>query len=844
MATAKYFPKEIEEKWSSVWEKEATYKADLAKEKKTYTLAMFPYPSGAGLHVGHVRIYTGTDILARFFRMNGYGVLNPMGWDAFGLPAENAAIKAKKNPMDMVPENIANFKRQMQSLGFSFDWSREFATTDPEYYKWTQWLFLKLYGLKNEKGERLIYRTKAPINWCPSCKTGLANEEVLPDCTHERCGNKTEEKLLPQWMMRITDYAERLLSDLDTVEWKNETGETKKGLDWPKGILEMQRNWIGKKEGAIIPHTVEGIDFNLETFTAYPAWSFADSFIVIAPEHPLAQLSKSEEVKNYIEGVKKETNEDRMAENKEKTGVFTGFYAIDPFRKGVKMPIWIANFALMGFGTGAIRCSAHDARDVEFAQKYGLKHRDVVSNDDKSFVSAHDNKGVLHDSGPFDGREVGEITQEFMDWMEKEGIGKRHVTYHLRDWIFSRQRYWGEPFPFVYCDKCGDENGVVPVLEENLPVTLPHIDSYEPTDTGESPLSQVQEWVNTKCPQCGGPAKRETDTMPNWAGSCWYFLYFARSSSVIPSLSKDLVNDFRNIKKWGEEIEGAAKDWMPVQWYLGGAEHAVLHLLYARFWTKAFADLGLLGFEEPFLRLRNVGMVLAADNRKMSKSLGNVVNPDDVIAEFGADTLRVYEAFIAPFNAEVAWSTRAVQGSYRFISRIWQIYNNPAKITNDEGKVDKMLLAKLQSTIIKITTDMPDVKYNTSVAALMEFLNEWEKNDSLLSQSNAKSYLKLLAPIAPYITEELWHTVFGEAGSIHLSQWPKVDQNEAITTNVNMPIQINGKVRDILVLSPKADKEKVLNMALKSQKIAKWVEGKKYEVIFVQGKILNLIIKE
>ena len=819
-----------------MWDKEKVYvvKQPSDGQKKIYTLSMFPYPSGSGLHVGHVRIYTGTDILARYFRMKGYSVLHPMGWDAFGLPAENAAIKAKKNPIDIVPQNIANFKSQMRALGLSYDWSREFATTDFEYYKWTQWLFLKLYSIKNKKGERLVYRTHAPIAWCPSCKTGLANEEVLPDGTHERCGSKTEEKLLPQWMMRITDFADRLLDDLD------------KDLDWPKGILEMQRNWIGRREGMIIHHKVEGMDYILDTFTAFPAWSYADTYIVIAPEHPFVGKVKNEEIKKYLEEVKKETREDRMAVDKEKTGVFTGYYAQDSFRPGEKMPIWIANFALMDFGTGAIRCSAHDERDVEFAKKYGIALREVVKSEDRNPVSAHKNKGMLVDSGPFTGKEVGTIIDEFIKWSEEKNIGEIHTTYHLRDWIFSRQRYWGEPFPLVYCDKCGDENGVVPIPEDQLPVKLPYVESYEPTETGESTLSLIKDWVNTTCPKCGGTARRETDTMPNWAGSCWYFLYFARNLTPEVEEGRDLLAGRQetsgvNNKQWNDLTMG---NWLPVDWYLGGAEHAVLHLLYARFWVKAFYDLGLVDFTEPFRKLRNVGMVLAEDNRKMSKSLGNVINPDDMIKEFGADTLRVYEAFMAPFSQEVAWSTRAVQGSYRFLTRIWQIYHNSDNITKESKQEDRQLVAKLQSTILKITSDITNVKFNTSIAAMMEFLNEWEKADKKLYTENAKVFLKLLAPFAPFITEQIWREVFDEKQSIHVSNWPLADQSAIKSGMVTIPVQVNGKVRSILRLSQdETDKDTIVKKALQDDKVAKYVSGTKYRAIYVPGKILNLVLE-
>ena len=853
----KYRPPEFEKKLAKKWDKDGVYvtKNQVTSDKKRYILSMFPYPSGAGLHVGHVRIYTGTDILARYFRMKGYYVLNPMGWDAFGLPAENAAIKAKKNPIDMVPDNIATFKRQMISLGLSFDWSREFATIDPQYYKWTQWLFLQLYKLKNKKGERLVYKKQMPIQWCPFCKTGLANEEVLADGTHERCGHKTEEKLLPQWVFRITDYADRLLEDLID-------------LDWPEGILQMQRNWIGKKEGMIIHHKVDGLDYILDTFTAYPAWSFADTFIVVSPEHPFVEKVKSQnsKVKNDIQAyqneVKKESQQDRMSADQEKTGVFTGYYAEDPFRPGEKMPIWIANFALMDFGTGAVRCSIHDPRDVEFANKYQIPLRACVISKTGDYVNAHDNKGILVDSGPFTGKEVADIIPEFIDWIEKEKIGVRKTSYHLRDWIFSRQRYWGEPFPLIYCDKCGDENGVVEVAEDQLPVELPYVKSYEPTDTGESPLSQIADWAAVKCPNCGGLARRETDTMPNWAGSCWYFIAFsfwkkenASPKSKIQNSHNDKLNLF---DIWTLKFGFDSNLWLPVDWYLGGAEHAVLHLLYARFWTKAFYDLGLTSITEPFMKLRNVGMVLAEDHRKMSKSFGNVINPDEIVNEYGADTLRIYEAFMAPFNIEVAWSTAALQGGYRFLTRIWQIYHDSAKITEDEKKGDPELSAELQKLILKITSDITNVKFNTAIAALMSFLNQWEAQPVIpsvvegsdtnqsrkLTITNAKVFLQLLAPFAPFITDQIWHDVYKEKKSIHLSAWPEADKSKLTIRTVKIPVQVDGKLRAVLAIDASlAEQDSVVSVALKNDKVIRHIQNRQYSVHYVAGKILNFVCK-
>ena len=837
--TIKYQPHEFEQKWAKDWEKNKTYKTpDLNKKPslkgKQFIFPMFPYPSGAGLHVGHVRVYTGTDVIARFYRMNQYAVLHPIGWDAFGLPAENAAIKAKKNPMDMVPDHIATFKRQMKSLGFSFDWDREFATTDPSYYKWTQWLFLQFYKMG------LLYKKNAPINFCPSCKTGLAEEEVLANGTHERCGTKIVKKDLPQWLFKITSYADRLLEDL-------------KGLDWPKGILEMQKNWIGKKEGVIIHHKIEGMNLSLDTFSAFPAWLFADTFIVIAPEHPLVQklikeVENENKINDFIEEHRKMTKEEITAGNFEKKGIFTGKYALDPFNKNRKMPIWLANFALMDFGTGIIRCSAHDIRDYEFAQKYNIELAEVVERENPDVpINAHENKGILKDSGPFSGKEISvELIKKMLDWIEENKIGKRETTYHLHDWIFSRQRYWGEPIPIIDCKKCG----LVPVSEDQLPVELPKVKSYEPTETGESPLTAIKDWVNVKCPKCGQPAKRETDTMPNWAGSCWYFIAFAFWNQEKENPKIQAPNSKRNSNLfgiWNLEFGPLMEKWLPTDWYIGGAEHAVLHLLYARFWVKALYDLKLLNFKEPFTRLRNLGMILAEDHRKMSKSLGNVVNPDDVQKEYGADALRIYEMFIAPFDQEIAWSTNALQGAYRFMIRVWKLFHDPKSIGENE---DKQLVSKLQKTIVKITKDIPDVKFNTSVAAMMGFINEWcsfaeaSEGQGKLSRENAKKFLQVLAPFAPFTAEEIWHEVFGEKDSIHLSIWPKVDSKEIIEDVIQIPVQVNGKVRAVIQLtSSDSSEDNIVQQALNDERVKKYVEGKKYKTIYVKGKILNLVIQ-
>ena len=806
----KYIPRAFEKKYIDQWEKEKIYKTPQPTDKnpKKYILDMFPYPSGDGLHVGHIRLYIATDVLARYFRMKGYSVLHPMGWDAFGLPAESAAIKAKKNPMEIVPKNIANFKRQMKLLGLSYDWEREFSTTDPSYYKWTQWLFIQFF----KRG--LLVKKDTDVYYCNFCKTGLAEEEVLANGTHERCGNKITRKKLPQWVFRITTYADRLLEDLE-------------GLDWPEGILQQQKNWIGKKEGMLIKHKVKDMDIKFETFTAYPAWSFADSFLVIAPEHPLVEklikgTKYEREVIAFAKQESQKTEQERLKEIDTKRGVFTGRYAEDPFRSGELIPIWVANFALMDFGTGIIRCSAHDKRDYEFAQKYKISLREIVERVDNKPVSAHTNKGLLKDSGPFSGKEVGTIVDQFIKWTEKQKIGKRTVSYHLRDWIFSRQRYWGEPIPMVYCQHCG----WIPLKEKDLPLELPKVRSYQPSPTGESPLAQVKDWVNTTCPNCGKSAKRETDTMPNWAGSSWYFLRFA-----------DPHNDK---EAWSK---ASVQKWLPVDWYLGGAEHAVLHLLYARFWVKILYDLKLLNFKEPFLRLTNVGMVLGPDHRKMSKSFVNVINPDDIVAEYGADSLRMHEMFMAPFSQEISWSTKNLQGPYRFLQRIWQIYHDSDKLTNTPENEDKNLVAKLQSTIIAIESDITNVKFNTSVSTMMEFINAWERPNVKLSKENTSAFLRVLAPFAPFVAEEIWQGALGHKDSIHLSDWPKALKQKVEKTEIKIPVQVNGKLRGLLVSSSEASQENVVKKVLEIESVKKYLEGKKYKVIYKPGKILNFVTK-
>jgi len=841
--TKLYQPQKFEKKWQEYWQKEHFYEAPQNPRpgKKRYVMPMFPYPSSSGLHVGHVRIYTGTDILARFFRMKGYDVLHPIGFDAFGLPAENAAIKAKKNPQEMVPDNIANFKRQMRGLGFSYDWSRAFSTADPDYYRHTQWLFLQFFKLG------LLYKKNISVYYCESCKTNLAEEEVLPDGTHERCGNPITRKQLPQWLFKITDYSDSLLKTL-------------KDLQWPKGIIEMQKNWIGKSKGLNIYFTEAETGAELTVWTRYWETVFGATFLVVAPEHHwvsrgIKESRFSKEVLAYVERTLRKTDEQRLKEGKDKTGVFSGYYALNPANKQ-KIPIWIADYVLANVGTGAVMgVPSHDQRDFVFAKKYGLKIIKVISKKN----SRED--GLLINSKQFNGQDaVKDGKQNIAKWLIENKKANWQINYHLRDWVFSRQRYWGEPIPMVYCSSCAKKKlsyfdtegykkeiekikktnpklyqavtkriavlrpqlyGWYPLEEKELPLELPYLKNYQPGEAGESPLCQSGSWLETKCPYCGKPAKRETDTMPNWAGSCWYFLRFP-TAHITPGVIGDSA-------------------YLPVDWYLGGAEHAVLHLLYARFWMHILNDLRIISFREPFTRLKNVGMVLAEDHRKMSKSVGNVINPDEVIDKHGADSLRLYEMFMAPFSQEISWSLNNLLGAKRFLNKVYQLFTNSARLAKTQNDEDKKLVAKLQNTISKVERDITDVKFNTAISALMEFANAWQK--SKLSRSNAEKYLKLLAPFCPFLAEEIWKNVYQNSGSIHMAAWPKIETEPIEISEIILPVTVNGKVRALLSIDNQtAESEaKVIKRALTNKKVSKYLTGKKYRYVYVPNKILNFI---
>lgn len=827
---------------------------------------MFPYPSGEGLHVGHVRIFTACDVMARYFRMKEVKetVLSPMGWDAFGLPAENAAIKAKKIPQTMVPHNYANFKKQMQTLSLSFDWEHELATTDPSYYAITQWIFLKLYSMKDEKGRRLVYREKVPINWCPKCKTGIANEEVLSDGTHERCGTVTGKKLLPQWVMRITSYAERLLSDLD-VDLKivgKKLDSERKGLDWPKGILEMQRNWIGKGRGLSIKFSVNEIKQEAIAWTKFWETVYGVTFIVIAPETAQRWInegwSASNEVANYVNSSLQKSEQQRLEEAGVKTGVDTGLTVTNPVN-GAKVPVWVADYVLANVGTGIVMgVPAHDERDFDFAKKYNLPKIQVVEYEDdlvnsrvKAGEISFEGEGKLTNSGEFNGLSAWGVGKEKMaEWMIGQGYAKWETTYHLRDWVFSRQRYWGEPIPLVYCDKCGDENGVVPLAEDQLPLTLPELDSYEPTDTGESPLSRVDEWVTTACPKCGGSARRETDTMPNWAGSCWYFLAYPWWMSENPKSkmqsTKQILNEYKAKSKtpisdfWREVAKPSIDQWLPADWYLGGAEHAVLHLLYARFWVKVLEDLKLLDFPEPFLRLRSVGMVLAEDGKKMSKSLGNVVNPDDMVKTYGSDATRMYEMFMGPWEQSIAWDSGAISGQVRFLERIKTTVQMEGKVGENTSPV---LAAKLKALVERVEDGVINQKFNTAIAGLMEFVNAWREEGNTLSREHLGMMARLLSLFAPRTAQELWDVV--SEGSVEVQSWPDVSAISGVEElKVKIAVQVNGKVRAILEVNGESAKvkEDVEKLAMEDDRVKKWIVGEIKKTVFVPGKLLSLVV--
>lgn len=869
-----YTPAELEPRVQRFWKEADVYRTldDTAtpREKRCYVLDMFPYPSGEGLHVGHVEGYTASDIYARYLRMRGYDVLHPMGWDAFGLPAENAAIQQKTHPRKLVEKNVARFREQLQRVGFSYDWSREIITTDPDYYRWTQWIFLKLFHLG------LAYEAQVLINWCPSCKTGLANEEVV-DGGCERCGTQVTKRGLRQWLLRITKYADRLLRDLDQ-------------LDWPAGIQELQRNWIGRSEGTEVVFQIPDSRLQIPVFTTRADTLFGATYLVLAPEHPLVGELLGQEsciknqgnVRRYIEEARGKSDLERTALEQEKTGVpLVGVMAVNPVNAEA-IPVWVADYVLASYGTGAIMAvPAHDERDFAFAKKYGLPIRRVVQpsaviasgagggakqspgrtaggiasapapaeqwleprQDDLAGAFVDD--GILVNSGEFTSLSSAEARDRITEWLKERGSGRSAVNYKLRDWVFSRQRYWGEPIPMIHCDACG----VVPVPEDQLPVLLPDVDTYEPTGTGESPLAAIESWVRTTCPQCGKPARRETNTMPQWAGSCWYFLRFLE-----PANEKEFVS-------WA-----AVERWMPVDLYIGGAEHAVLHLLYARFWVKALSDAGYVPLEEPFQRLRNQGTILGPDGQKMSKSRGNVVNPDDIIAQYGADTLRLYEMFLGPLESVKPWDPKAVPGAYRFLRRVWRLGSDLGSGVRGRESHDPRPLTPdsvrraLHRLIKKVGEDIEALKFNTAIAAMMEFVNLAEKEG--IGREDFKTFLIVLSPFAPHLAEELWQKLEAggwrlEAGggripgsriqfpgSITQQVWPTYDPTLVEETEVTVIVQVDGRVRDEVRVPRDADEATVRAAAENRAKARTWLQGKQLaRVVFVKNRLLNFVTR-
>ena len=795
---------EVEKKWQTVWDDEKAFKtSDDYSRPKYYALVEFPYPSGQGLHVGHPRPYTALDIVARKRRMQGYNVLYPMGWDAFGLPTENYAIKNHIHPKIVTKNNVERFKSQLHALGYSFDWDREVNTTDDQYYKWTQWIFLKLFKAG------LAYKTEMPINWCTSCKVGLANEEVVNGVC-ERCGAEVVRKVKSQWMLKITEYADKLLQGLDTV-------------DYIERVKVSQRNWIGKSQGAEVDFAITGKEEKLRIYTTRPDTLFGATYMVVSPEHPMIEKYKDEienyeELVAYREQAAKKSDFERTELAKDKTGVqIRGLTATNPVNDR-EIPIWISDYVLMTYGTGAIMAvPAHDERDWDFAKKFGLPIIEVVAGSPVSVQEAVYTDvatGILVNSQFLDGLCVADAKKRIIDYLEQKGIGHSKTNYKLRDWVFSRQRYWGEPIPIVHCEKCG----YVPLDESELPLMLPEVESYEPTDNGESPLAAMTEWVNTTCPCCGGSAKRETDPMPQWAGSSWYFLRYTD-----PHNEKALA---------GKE---ALEYWMPVDWYNGGMEHTTLHLLYSRFWHRFLYDQGQVPCPEPYQKRTSHGMILGSNGEKMSKSRGNVVNPDDIVREYGADTLRTYEMFIGAFDLSAAWSEDGVKGCRRFLERVWKLQDI---LTQEEG-YSQDLETKMHQTIKKVSGDYESLKYNTAIAAMMSLINEFYKKNSV-TRGEYRTLLTLLNPVAPHITEELWQTA-GFEGRVYQTTWPEYDEAKTVEAQVEIGVQVNGKMR-VTVSVPK-DMEKEAVIAAAKEALGDKLTGTVVKEIYVPGRIVNIVVK-
>jgi leucyl-tRNA synthetase len=804
-----YNPSDIEPRWRQYWRDHRLHEArDEDPRPKYYCLDMFPYPSGSGLHVGHWRSYVLPDCWSRYKWLQGYKVLHPMGWDAFGSPAENDAIKKGIQPAVGTRNNIENFKRQLNEIGAMYDWSREVNTTDPNYYKWTQWIFIQMFK------HGLAYKTFMPVNWCPSCKTGIANEDVV-NGRCERCGTEVTKKELNQWMLRITKYADRLLDHLEA-------------LDWPDKVRTMQANWIGRSYGAEVAFTAvqaNGVAVPIKIFTTRPDTLFGATYMVLAPEHPLVgdltTPDRKAEIQAYIDKVKSESDIDRAAKT-DKTGAFTGAYAVNPVNQE-KIPIWIADYVLMAYGTGAIMAvPAHDERDYEFATTFRLPIREVISSSPGIEKEAYTGEGTMMNSGEFNGIPSAEGRQAIIQWLERRGIGKGTVNYKLRDWVFSRQRYWGEPIPIVHCAKCGS----VPVDEKDLPVRLPEVERYLPTGTGESPLAAISEWVNVLCPKCGEPAKRETDTMPQWAGSSWYFLRYAS-----PHAEDALITE-------------QGKQWVPVDMYVGGIEHAVLHLLYSRFFTMFLYDIGVVGFEEPFKRLFNQGMITyigkSGKAEKMSKSKGNVVNPDDLVRDFGCDSLRMYELFVGPPELDAEWNDKGIEGVHRFLKRAWHwvtMHNGQWSASpSREMLVQRHLLLK------NVTDRLESFRMNTIVSSFMEFVNAVTSMREAPDKETVEVFLIAVAPFAPHFAEELWQRT-GHSPSIFAQRWPKWDAAYTTSDTATIAVQINGKLRGTVVVSADASEDEVLRAATQHADVSRYLDGKPIrKKVYVRNRILNLVV--
>ena len=798
-----YNHKVIEKKWQKIWDDNKAFAAtDDYSKPKYYALVEFPYPSGQGLHVGHPRPYTALDIVARKRRMQGYNVLYPMGWDAFGLPTENYAIKNKIHPKIVTANNVKRFKEQLHSLGYSFDWDREVNTTDPEYYKWTQWIFLKLFNAG------LAYKTEMPINWCTSCKVGLANEEVVNGVC-ERCGSPVVRKVKSQWMLKITDYAEKLLEGLD-------------GVDYIERVKVSQKNWIGKSQGAEVDFAIAGKEDKLTVYTTRPDTLFGATYMVVSPEHPMLEKYK-DEIKNldavheYQEQAARKSDFERSELAKEKTGVqIDGIRAVNPVN-GKEIPIWVSDYVLMSYGTGAIMAvPAHDTRDWEFAKKFNMPIIEVVAGganvQEEAFTDVATGKMV--NSGFLDGLEVADAKKKIIEWLEEKKLGTGKTNYKLRDWVFSRQRYWGEPIPIVRCDKCG----YVALPESELPLELPDVESYMPTDNGESPLAAMTDWVNTTCPCCGGAAKRETDTMPQWAGSSWYFLRYTDPHNTEALASSEALNY-----------------WLPVDWYNGGMEHTTLHLLYSRFWHKFLYDNKVVPYPEPYQKRTSHGMILGENGEKMSKSRGNVVNPDDIVNDYGADTLRTYEMFIGAFDLSASWSENGVKGCRRFLERVWKLQDI---LTEGDGFSSDMEI-KMHQTIKKVSNDFENLKYNTAIAALMTLLNDFAKKGSI-TKGEYRTFLLLLNPVAPHITEEIWN-ICGYEGYVYQQPWPEYEEAKTVENTIEIAVQINGKTRGVVALPVDADKETALAKA--KEVVADKLTGTIIKEIYVPKKIINIVQK-